>query len=111
MPTTPLIQPPLPEASSLPSSLLEDGEEAAALAGTENWWSIDPVIKGKVRLVWLSPNLEAEGGAAKTKVFADGKWFPAIQPWSIGMEWLDGMDLLFPEGDKVVAGDEGKKKA
>ncbi|KZT33078.1 hypothetical protein SISSUDRAFT_445248 [Sistotremastrum suecicum HHB10207 ss-3] len=91
MPSTPLIQPPLPEASAFPSSLLEEGEEAAALIGTDNWWSIDPVIKGKVRLIWVQPNLAPRAGGGKSvKVLGDGEGFPSVQPWTIGLEWLDG---------------------
>jgi len=70
-----LIQPPLPAG--------ENPEEVA----TEDWASMIPEMKGKTRLVSVTPELEGER-------YGDGIGFPAVTPWSVGV-FMEDLELDF----------------
>jgi hypothetical protein len=81
-----LVQPPLPANETDP-----------ALAGTETWKSVLPGLKGRIALTSVKPGgvIRDEKGRLQ---YGDGIGFPQM---SMGLKWLDGMVLDFPEPEEV----------
>jgi hypothetical protein len=96
----PLVQPPLPESDS-------PDEDKSIVVGTETWKSVMPTFVGKLKIVWYAPgstakpgNTEGDGGIPVGE-YSDGVGFPKITPRSIGVVWVDGTRVDFPEaGDQ-----------
>ncbi|KDQ57432.1 hypothetical protein JAAARDRAFT_193764 [Jaapia argillacea MUCL 33604] len=89
-----LVQPPL-SASDEPSV---DG-----VIATEGWTSIDTSgYKGKVSLVNWEGLLDDDDDETRrpVKKMADGKGFPDVTPYSVGMHW-DHATIEFPAGIPV----------
>ncbi|KAK7691486.1 hypothetical protein QCA50_004885 [Cerrena zonata] len=79
-----LVQPPLPESPKW----RED-----ALIGTNRWWGIDPLMKGKAAVIW------GEGGLEGDK-YGDNVGIPDLNPWKMGL-WLKDFMLDFPTGEEI----------
>lgn len=80
--TLDLNQPPLEESETAN----KDG-----LVGTQQWCKILPSYKGHIKMCNMRGSLVSDEstGISSSGGFADGKHFPDISPWKLGIHWTD----------------------
>jgi hypothetical protein len=91
-----LAQPPIQPPTETQMKLIKDENPATLTGGEQEWTTILPEMKGRMRVCYYEPGLEG-------KEFGDGIGFPKIKPWKLGLEWLPGMKLVFPESKKLLS--------
>lgn len=103
-----IVQPPLqPLTEAQRASITEDSENPDTLTvGEQEWSSILCEMSGRMRVCYYEP------GLSDGEEYGDGVGYPKIRPWKIGLEWLPGMKMVFPESKKLqpVTGDDKKTK-
>jgi len=66
-------------------------------------------MRGSIRLTRCAPALEGGSGGTPLR-YGDGVFFPDMKAWSVGIEWLDGMKLLFSVKENVKRTRDAKTK-
>lgn len=104
-----MAQPPLP-AGAHSHKLLRNGEVAEHLCGTEKWRVADPKIEGRAKMCWVKQTVplssrnqssdsseatERDGLLQRDRAVEEG-WWPAYQPWSLGM-WIEEGKISFQD--------------
>lgn len=83
---------------------MEDEDINALVDGGLEWKTILPLMKGRIRMVRLTPGLD--GGE-----YGDGVYAPKVKPWKVGLEWLPGMKMTFPEPGKIQTKNDATRKS
>jgi hypothetical protein len=64
-------------------------------------------MTGNMRVCFYEPGLDIDD----RKEYGDGIGFPKILPWSMGLEWLPGMKLIFPESKEIIPDSNDRKRS